>query len=65
MRDEYLFNDSGIEVIDGVRKASLARAVADMLYFNREKYLDAFDSKLIDWILVEKIIKDVGYQIKL
>lgn len=65
MKDEYLFNDSGIEIINGVRKASLGRAVADMLYFNREKYLDAFDSKLIDWALVKKIIKNVGYQIKL
>lgn len=65
MKDEYLFNDSGIEIINGVRKASLERAVADMLYFNKEKYLDAFNSKLIDWGLVKKIIKDVGYQIKL
>jgi len=65
MRDEYLFNGSGIEIINGIRKASLVRAVADMLYFNRKKYLDAFNSKLINWAKVKKIIKDVGYQIKL
>lgn len=65
MRDEYLFNDSGIEIINDIRKATLVRAVADMLYFNREKYFDASNSKLIDWDKVKKIIKDVGYQIKL
>jgi len=65
MKDEYLFNHSGIEIIGSIRKASVERAVADMLYFNRKKYFDAFDSKLINWNKVKKIIKDVGYKIKL
>jgi len=63
LRDEYLFNDSGIEITNNVRKASLGRAVADMLYFNPEKYFDALNSKLINWPDVKKIAKAVGYKI--
>jgi predicted transcriptional regulator of viral defense system len=65
MRDEYLFNDYGIITVDGVRKASLSRAIVDMLYFNRNKYFDSLDSKLINWTEVKNIIKNIGYKIKL
>lgn len=65
MKDEYLFNNSGIQTINGIRKASLARAVADMLYFNRNKYFDSLNSKLINWTEVKNIIKNIGYTIKL
>ncbi len=65
MRDEYLFNDSGIEMVLGVRKATVSRAVADMLYFNPGKYFDAGNSKLINWRKVKKISKLVGYNAKI
>ncbi len=65
MRDEFLFNDAGIEVKDGVRTASLPRAVADMLYFNPRKYFDAGHSHLISWDAVRKIVGAVEYAVKI
>jgi predicted transcriptional regulator of viral defense system len=65
MKDEYLFNESGIEMTGGVRKASVERAVADMLYFNPQKYLDVGHSKMIKWSEVRKINKAVGYKINI
>ncbi len=64
MRDEFLFNDAGVEIKDGVRVATLPRAIADMLYFNPQKYFDVGNSNLIDWKKVEKIISKVGYTVK-
>jgi predicted transcriptional regulator of viral defense system len=64
MREEFLFNDAGIEIKDGVRIASIPRAVADMLYFNPRKYFDAGDSTLIQWGKVREIADAVGYIIK-
>lgn len=64
MRDEFLFNDAGVETKDGVRVASLARAVADMLYFNPKKYFDVGNSALIHWGDVRRIADVVGYKIK-
>ena len=64
MCDKFLFNDAGIETKNGVRIASLARAIADMLYFNPRKYFDAGDSGLINWEEVKKIADAVGYNIK-
>lgn len=64
MRDEFLFNDAGIEKKDGVRIASLPRAIADMLYFNPRKYFDAGNSNLINWSKVKEIAIAVGYNIK-
>ena len=63
MQDEYLFNNIGIEIINNTYKATLSRAVADMLYFNPEKYFDAGSSKIINWREVKKIVKAVGYKI--
>lgn len=64
MRDEFLFNDAGIEMKDGVRIASLPRAIADTLYFNPKKYFDAVNSNLINWNKVKEIVIAVGYNIK-
>jgi len=63
MKDEYLFNNIGVEIINGVREATLSRAVADMLYFNPKKYFDAGDSKMINWLEVKEIVRSVGYKI--
>ena len=65
MKDEFLFNDVGIEMKNGVRMASVSRAVADMLYFSPRKYFDARDSGLIDWREVKNIIDTAGYEVKL
>ncbi len=65
LRDDFLFNSSGIEVKNGARMASVERAVADMFYFSPKKYLDAFNSNLIDWKKVNKISEDMGYNIKI
>lgn len=64
MRDDFLFNDAGIGIKDGVRVASLHRAIADTLYFNPRKYFDAGNSKLINWNKVKKIAIAAGYNIK-
>lgn len=65
MHDEFLFNDAGIEIKDMVRVASLSRAVADMLYFNPNQYLDSGDSGLIDWGKVKEISDTIGYDVKI
>ncbi|MCF7830490.1 hypothetical protein K9M41_00630 [Candidatus Gracilibacteria bacterium] len=60
LNDKYLYNPVGIGVNkDGVKIASLERAVADMLYFNHEFYFDAFNQ--INWSKVKKIQKELGY----
>lgn len=65
MRDEFLFNDAGVEIKDGVRVASLSRAVADMRYFNPRKYFDVGYSSLIPMNKVKEIADAVGYTIKI
>ncbi len=60
LKDRYLFNDTGIESIDGLYFASLERAVADMLYFNPLFYFD--NKKAIDGKRVKTIQMEVGYQ---
>lgn len=57
LQEKYLFNYAGLVEQDGVYKASLERAVADMLYFNRRYYFDAKDK--IPWSKVRKIQKEV------
>jgi len=59
MKDECLFNDLGVEIVGNVRQATLSRAVADMLYFNPDKYFDASSSKIINWREVKEIQKQV------
>ncbi len=55
MKPEYLHNNIG--VID--KRASIERAVADMLYFNPNYHFDA--KKLIDWQKVKEIKKAIDY----
>ncbi len=59
MADKFLVNNTGIIEKQGIRQANLARAVADMLYFNPYFYFD--NRKLIDWRAVKKIQQEVGY----
>lgn len=60
LADHFLYNPCGIlEQDHGVRKASLERAVADLLYFNRYAHLDA--ARRIDWKKVRMMQQDIGY----
>lgn len=59
LADRFLFNNSGIEMQDGVRIASLSRAIADTLYFNPKKYLDV--PTAVDWKTVQNIVHLIGY----
>lgn len=59
LKDNYLFNDRGIDKINGVMAAGVERAIADLLYFNPNYYFD--NKKKIDWKKVKEIQKEVGY----
>lgn len=61
LSDTFLYNDAGIDIHGGVRTATVARAVADMLYFHPKKYFDA----PIDWASVKKVANDIGYSLSL
>jgi len=63
MREGFLMNDAGIEVKNGVRTATVPRAIADMLYFNPAKYFDAHTSGLVDWKAVTDIARKIGYTV--
>lgn len=59
LNDQYLFQAADIKEKDGVKYAGISRAVADLLYFNPKYYFD--NQKLINWVKVNKIKKEVGY----
>ncbi len=59
MKDVYLKNNTGIEIKNGIRRATLERAVADLLYFNPHYYMD--NVKNIDFKKVKEIKKIIGY----
>ena len=58
LHDRYLFNDAGIErQADGIKIASVYRALADMFYFNSSFHVDApYNRKKLN-----EIWKRVGY----
>ena len=59
MKNNFLYNSTGIDVKDGINYACVERAVADLLYFNHKYYFDA--SININWNRVKEIKKIVGY----
>jgi hypothetical protein len=59
MKDVYLKNSAGIVFRDGIRKATLERAVADLLYFNPHYYFD--NPRAINWKKVKDLQKIIGY----
>ncbi len=61
LKDLFLLNQIGIIEKNGIKQATLERAVADMLYFNPRYHFDA--QRLIDWQKVELIQKAIGYKI--
>lgn len=60
MRDESLYNPSGIEKESNYQKAGLERAVADLLYFNPHYHFD--NPKNIFWKKVKSIQEEVGFK---
>lgn len=59
LKDEYLYNPTGVVNQNGVFIATLERAVADMLYFNPKYHIDIPGS--LDWEKVRFIQQEVGY----
>lgn len=59
LTDRFLYNECEIYEKRGIKKATVERAVADMLYFNSRAYFDA--DKNIDWQKVREIQEAVGY----
>lgn len=60
LSDQFLYQQIGIEVLEnGVRKARVERAVADILYFNSHAYFDA--ENRINWEKVQALQKEIGY----
>lgn len=59
LADKYLYNPAGIKEKNGIKIASMERAIADLLYFNPKTYFDA--GNLINWKKVKKIQKEIGY----
>jgi len=59
MKDRFLYNKTGIyKDKNGVLTADCERAIADMLYFNKNYY---FDNKNIDWKKVKSYQLQIGY----
>ncbi len=56
---QYLYNDAGIMTQGGIRKASLYRAIADMLYLNPRYHFD----HPVDYVKVKAMQKSIGYPI--
>lgn len=61
LKDLYLYNDVGIGIVDGVPRASVERAVADMLHYNKHFHLDL--PAEINWRKVRRIQQNLGYKI--
>ena len=59
LRDQYLYNVTGIIDKGTYKIASTERAVADILYYNPKYHFDATD--LLNWDVVHQIQKELGY----
>ena len=59
IKDEYLYNPTGIVNKDGNFVATTERAVADMLYFNPKYHFDFSES--IDFEKVKRLQEEIGY----
>jgi len=59
LKDEYLNNPAGIDNQNGIFTASVERAAADMLYFDKNYHFDVPEN--IDWKKMNDIQKEVNY----
>lgn len=60
MQDRFLYQTIGMEEGGGYKKASLEKAVVDLLYFNPHYHFD--NKNLVDWQKVKFIQKKVGFK---
>jgi predicted transcriptional regulator of viral defense system len=56
---KFLYNPAGITEENGIMKATLERAVADLLYFNPRAYFDGIE--IIDVAKVRALQEEIGY----
>ena len=61
LADKFLYQEIGIEKIDGIKIATPERAVADLLYFNPQAHFD--NRKAIDWKKVKLLQQKTGYHL--
>ncbi len=61
MRNNFLYNNSGIITTNNIKMATPERAIADMLYYNPRKIFDS--PELINWKKVKKITSNFKLQI--
>lgn len=59
LNKKFLYHNEGVYEEDGLRKATVERAIADMLYFNSKYYFD----KEPDWDKINLLQKKIGYPI--
>ena len=57
--EKFLYNPAGVGIDSGIKTATTARAVADLLYVNPRAYLDG--AQFIDWQSVRRVQRAVGY----
>jgi len=63
LADKFLYQTSGIiSKENGLRTASVERAVADLLYFNPRVHLDG--ASLVDWKTVQHLQEELGYPLR-
>lgn len=60
MQPRFLYQNRGIIQEKSYKKATIERAVADLLYFNPRYHLDG--RRLVDWDKVGFIQKEVGFK---
>ena len=61
LNEIYLYQMDGIVInADGIKVATIERAVADLLYFNPKMHFDSH--QLIQWDRVESFQKKIGYK---
>lgn len=60
MKDEFLHHPAGLKQENDYQKATLERAVADLLYFNPLYHFD--NLKAIDWKKVKLMQREVGFK---
>lgn len=60
MKEEFLYQTAGLIEREGMRAATVERAVADILYYNPHYHFD--NPQSIDWQKVKRIQKEAGYK---
>ena len=59
MKESLLYNDAGLIQKEQYKEATIERAIADMLYFDKAYYFD--NKQLVNWEKVRDIQKEAGF----